>query len=107
MRTYRDSKITDGSSYSSCAECTVASGVPAKTVAFLFRTRISARLNATASGSYPAFRTRVRIESLSNKKRATIAGDAISYQVVVEQSPWIDKGTLGAWQTPIKLLGCS
>jgi hypothetical protein len=77
-------------------------------VAFLFRTRINARLNeTTASGSYPAFRTRVRIKSLSNKKRAAIAGDAISYQVVVEQPVWIDKGTSGASQTPIKLLGCS
>ncbi|MBP7818653.1 MAG: hypothetical protein KA009_01180 [Rhodoluna sp.] len=63
--------------------------------------------DTTASGSYPAFRTSVRIKSLSNKKRAAIAGDAISYQVVVEQGVEIDKGTLGAFQTPIQLLGCS
>jgi hypothetical protein len=51
-------------------------------------------------------RTNVRIKSLSNKKSAAIAGDAISYQVVVEQDEEIDKGTLGASQTPIQLLGC-
>jgi hypothetical protein len=35
----------------------------------------------------------VRIKYLSNKKRAAINGDAISYQVVVEQAVWIDMGT--------------
>jgi hypothetical protein len=45
-------------------------------------------------------RTKVRIKYPSNKKRAARTGDAISYQVVVEQGEGIDKGTLGASQTP-------
>jgi hypothetical protein len=44
----------------------------------------------------------VRINYLSNKKRAAINGDAFSYQAVVEQGVWIDMGTSGALKTPIE-----
>jgi hypothetical protein len=62
IRTYRDSKITDGSAKSCVALCTRTASDPARTVAFLFKTSIRARLKeTTASGSYPAFKTKVRI----------------------------------------------
>jgi hypothetical protein len=44
----------------------------------------------------------VRIKYLSNKNRVATNGDAISYQVFVEQGVWIDMGTCGALQTPIE-----
>ncbi len=65
--TYRCSRITDGISNSCEALLTTAPEIPAKTVAFSFRTKTSARLNeTTASGSYPALRTSVRMLLLTN-----------------------------------------
>jgi hypothetical protein len=61
MRTYLESKITEGKSNTAVVLCTSASA-GSKTVALLFSTKVSARLKLTTpSGSYPALSTSVRI----------------------------------------------
>src|ERR1700712_4517475 len=66
--------ITDGRSQARSEPQTGCSSSLATIVAFSFITRTRARLNeTTASGSYPAFRTSVRIVILS-KEPARLAG---------------------------------